>query len=66
MIEILFSKIRNNHFNEVEEIINSKALPIDARDNFGNTVLHVACQNGNKKIAKMALRIGANINVQNV
>jgi ankyrin repeat protein len=31
----------------------------------GNTLLHVASQNGNKRVVKLALRRGANINLRN-
>lgn len=32
----------------------------------GNTLLSIACQNNNKRIAKLCLRRGADINTQNV
>lgn len=41
-------------------------LPIDAKDPMGNTLLSVACQNNNKRIAKLCMRRGADINTQNV
>ncbi len=41
-------------------------IPIDYTDAAGNTILQIACQNGNKRIAKLCLRRGANINHQNV
>ena len=41
-------------------------LPIDAKDAPGNTLLSIACQNNNKRIAKLCLRRGADINTQNV
>jgi ankyrin repeat protein len=41
------------------------AVAVDARDQFGNSALTVACQNGNKRIAKVLLRQGADINQQN-
>jgi hypothetical protein len=41
-------------------------LPPDTADEHGNSVLHVGCQNGNKRMVKAALRWGANINAQNV
>ena len=40
-------------------------LPVDVRDNYGNTILVIACQNGNKRVAKAVLRRGANINARN-
>jgi ankyrin repeat protein len=36
------------------------------QDEHGNTVLHIGCQNGHKRIVKMCLRLGADINFQNV
>ncbi|KAJ1482497.1 hypothetical protein T484DRAFT_1803823, partial [Baffinella frigidus] len=37
----------------------------DVRDEYGNTLLIIAAQNGNKRIAKICLRRGALINAQN-
>jgi ankyrin repeat protein len=34
-------------------------------DEFGNTLLHVACQNGNEKISRLLIGKGANPNHQN-
>jgi hypothetical protein len=34
-------------------------LPIDYTDNYGNTLLHIAVQNGSKRIAKLLMRKGA-------
>lgn len=42
------------------------SLHIDARDAMGNTLLSIACQNNNKRIAKLCMRRGADINTQNV
>ena len=39
---------------------------MDSKDSKGNTLLLAAAQNGNKRIAKLALRKGANINLQNL
>ena len=38
---------------------------VDCKDEFGNTLLILAGQQGNKKIAKMLLRAGADIHAQN-
>jgi ankyrin repeat protein len=40
--------------------------PVDAQDPYGNTVLHTACQNGNKRIVKACLRRGCDTNAQNI
>ena len=40
-------------------------IPINVRDIYGNTLLTIACQNGNKRVAKAVLRRGADMNVRN-
>jgi ankyrin repeat protein len=40
-------------------------LTVDSIDDNGNTLMHVACQNGSKRFAKALLRRGASINTQN-
>ncbi len=39
--------------------------PAEGRDQFGNSPLIIACQNGNARIVKALLRHGALINTQN-
>jgi len=39
--------------------------PASTTDHHGNTIFHVACQNGNKKIAKIAIKYGGNMNAKN-
>lgn len=34
-------------------------------DSFGNSLFHVACQNGNKRIAKLAIKYGGDMDAQN-
>ncbi len=41
------------------------ASPSAAVDEFGNSLLHVACQNNNRRIAKLLLKCGANVDCQN-
>ena len=70
----LFSLVRHNRYKEVCAILDGKsgvddahaAVDVDATDKKGNTLLLVACQNGLKRMAKAALRRGANINHQNL
>lgn len=40
-------------------------MPIDYQNDLGVTLLHVAAQNGNKRIAKLCLRKGADVNKRN-
>ena len=42
-----------------------KGIHPDSRDEHGNTILIVGAQNGNKRIVKIALRYGAQINMFN-
>ncbi|CAK4127611.1 unnamed protein product [Aphanomyces euteiches] len=67
-LEHIFSLCRHGKYAEVENLLNQPdwLLPIDAKDNAGNTLLSVACQNNNKRIAKLCLRKGADVNTQNL
>ncbi|GMF13135.1 unnamed protein product [Phytophthora lilii] len=61
----LFSAARHNRYDSVVYMLD-QGVPVNSRDSFGNTLLSIACQNGLKRIVKLALRRGANINSQNV
>jgi len=63
-IRDLFTKALNNRYKQVEELF-AMGVPPDTRDEHGNTCMHVAAQNGNKRLIKASLRWGADINVQN-
>jgi hypothetical protein len=63
-VEDVFSYARHGRVEEIESLF-TKGLPVDVRDAYGNTVLVIACQNGNKRVAKGVLRRGANINARN-
>ena len=63
-VEDVFSYARHGRCEEIERLF-AKGLPVDVRNDHGNTVLIVACQNGNKRVAKAVLRRGANINARN-
>jgi hypothetical protein len=64
----VFSLCRHGKFEEIEAMLNAPEwiLPIDAKDEAGNTLLHIAAQNNNKRIIKLCLRRGCSINIQNV
>ena len=64
----LFSLCRHGKYQEIEDLFDDPAflLAIDTKDELGNTLLMLAAQNGNKRITKLCLRRGANINSQNV
>jgi hypothetical protein len=63
-IDDVFSFTRHGRAGDIEAILD-RGMPVDVRDGFGNTLLIIACQNGNKRVAKALLRRGANINSRN-
>jgi hypothetical protein len=63
-LEEIFSFARHGRCEEIEKLLD-QGLPVDVRDEWGNTLLIIACQNGNKRAAKTVLRRGANINSRN-
>ncbi|KAK1941362.1 Acyl-CoA-binding domain-containing protein 6 [Phytophthora citrophthora] len=67
-LDTILSLCRHGKYDEVELLLNSPdwSIGIDAKDVTGNTLLSVACQNNNKRIAKLCMRRGADINTQNL
>jgi hypothetical protein len=63
-VEDIFSYARHSRLEEVENLLD-RGVPVNVRDQFGNTILNISCQNGHKRIMKCALRRGADMNVQN-
>jgi hypothetical protein len=63
-LRLLFSRTRHGRYKDVAAIL-SQGIPVDIRDEFGNTPLLIAAQNGHLKIVKMLLRSRAHINAQN-
>ena len=68
----LMACARHGRYKEAKALLKSEALAapdgtygVDTRDEYGNTALMVACQNGQNKIAKMCVRYGADVNAQN-
>ena len=53
-----FPQVRHNKVADVENAL-AAGFPVDTRDEFGNTALMVACQNGHKRLAKLCLKYGA-------
>ena len=56
--------MRHSRKDDVEQHLHA-GIPVDIRDKFGNTLLITAAQNGNKSIAKLLLRRGANMDARN-
>jgi len=67
-LDMVFSWCRHGKYGDIESFFNDPdvCLSIDAKDAGGNTLLHVCAQNGNKRITKLCLRRGADINNQNL
>ena len=63
----VFSLARHNRKEDLEFFLdsNEETFPIDTPDEFGNTLLCIACQNGLKRICKVLLRRETDINFQN-
>ena len=64
-VDRLFSLARHNRLKEVPACLDESGFDIDVSDAKGNTLLCIAAQNGLKRMAKLALRMGANIDHQN-
>jgi hypothetical protein len=60
----VYSLCRHNKYREIESLLE-KGAPVDATDEFGNTPLIIAAQNGYKRMTKLLLRHDADINAQN-
>jgi hypothetical protein len=62
--ETVFVQARNSRTKKVEDSLNL-GFKVDTEDDRGNTLLVLACQNSNKRLAEMLLIRGANVNHQN-
>ncbi|GMI06083.1 hypothetical protein TrLO_g2301 [Triparma laevis f. longispina] len=56
--------VKNANFDDLETVLDED-VQIDTKDEYGNTLLILACQQGNKRMSKFLLRRGATINQQN-
>lgn len=67
--DVLFSKIRHGHKDWVSQYIQGQNRDVNkgswARDDKGNTMLHVAVQNNHKKLASFLLKAGVLVNRAN-
>lgn len=61
----VFSSARHGRHKEVEASLAAGFEPSYA-DSFGNTLFHVACQNGIKRVAKLAIKYGGDMDQQNL
>lgn len=63
--ENIFSLARHSRAEDVDRLL-IEGIDVNLGDENGNTILCIACQNGNKRMAKLALRWGCDINAQNM
>ena len=64
-IEKAFSYTRWNRMAELLSLFDRKGIDIDARNEHGNTMLHIACQNGHFSIVEILCGKGADLDAQN-
>jgi hypothetical protein len=62
---VVFSFVRHNRYEAVEELIQQDPSVLNNSDEKGNNLLHVACQNNNRRLAKLLTKAGINLNKQN-
>merc|ERR1712031_40819 len=55
--------VKNGKLSELEEALDED-VPVDTADEHGNSLLHLAVQQGKKRITKFLMRRGAKINLQ--
>lgn len=60
----VLSAARHGRSAQVEAALLSGFSP-NYTDPYGNTLFHIACQNGNKRVAKLVVKYGCGMNAQN-
>ena len=63
--QTLFGCVKHNRYDELRAILESDVSLVDAEDDMGNTLLHMAIANNNKRVAKLLLKSGARVGIQN-
>lgn len=57
--------VKNSNISMLEQVLDF-GIDVDTKDEHGNTLLILCCQQGNKRMSKFLLRRGAFINAQNI
>lgn len=55
--------VSNNSIKLAKYFLNKKNKNLNARNNKGQTALHIACTTGNEDMINLLLQNGANVNV---
>jgi hypothetical protein len=63
--EKVIQATRHADYEVLEQMLDDCGVDIDSADEYGNTLLIISGQQGNKKLCKFLLRRGAYINAQN-
>jgi ankyrin repeat protein len=61
----MFEEAESGGYKRVQDLLDSGCVQVDCVDEELNTPLSIACANDRKKVAKVLMRAGANINHQN-
>ena len=61
----VFRHVRRGRVADVAALLSSRGVDPDVRDRFGNTPLIVAAQNDRKRISKLVVKAGADLNAAN-
>ena len=56
---------KSSNLQRLEQLIDDMAVDVNCTDTHGNSLIMVAIQQGDKRIAKFLLRRGANVNLTN-
>ena len=51
--------------SDLEQLLDTDGVSVETRDQHGNSLFILACQQGSKKLAKFLLKRGADMNSQN-
>jgi len=62
---MIFSFVRHNRYEPLESMLQQDSDSINSVDRNGNTMLHIACQNNHRRIAKLLIRSGIELDAQN-
>jgi len=61
----VLSAARHGRFAEVEDALVA-GFSSNYADSYGNTLFHIACQNGRRRVAKLVVKYGCDMNAQNL
>jgi hypothetical protein len=63
LIATVFSKARHNHMDYILQKITQEQFNTNAKDEYGNTLLHICAQNNHRKLAQLILKHSPNTNI---